>query len=127
MVQSLTEGQHPSEFIVSEFDTPNYCREVAVVSSGQNLVDGQLVQLSGSELVAKDTDVDTEGAFTTAIEGIVIGNWNASSTGTNADIPDVPYLKRGPAVVADALLTYPSVGTKAQAVADLLALGIVVR
>jgi hypothetical protein len=127
MVQYLDESKHAGEFIEAEFDQ-NFNREVGTVSSGQNLVDGTIVQLTGGELVAKATTLDTEGDFVVPIEGIVIGNWNASSTGTNADIPNVPYLKRGPAVVSEAMLTFPA-GTpqRAQAIEDLAALGIICR
>lgn len=123
---NLPEGAHAGEFIASHYD-PNFNVETGTVSSGQNLVDGQLVQLSGGELVAKDATLTTDGDFATAVEGIVIGNWDASATGTNADIPDVPYIKRGPLVVKADALTYPSVGTEDEANAALVALNIIPR
>lgn len=126
-----TEGKHPAEFIIHEYGY-HYCREAAVVASGQNLVDGQLVQLSATKLVAKATTLNTAGtAFTTAIEGILIGNWDATATGEfgAADSPmPRPYLKRGPAAVRDGSITYPAGTTqKAIAIANLAAMGIIVR
>lgn len=126
-----TEGKHAGEFIMHEYPLA-YCRGAAVVSSGQNLVDGQLVQLSGTELIAKATTLNSaQTAFTVAIEGIIIGNWNQTSTGPDGavDSPDpAPYLKRGPAIVRDASLTYPAGATqKTVAIAALAAAGILVR
>jgi hypothetical protein len=128
MPNTLTEGQHAGEFILYELDL-FYNRLTKTVSSGQKLVDGQLVQLSGGELIAKNTTLNTaQTAFTTAIEGILIGNWDASATGSNADIPNVPYLKYGPAIVVEEKLTFPAGATqKTVAIADLTARGILVR
>ncbi len=120
------EGKHAGEFIVSDYD-PNYAVETGTLSSGQKAVDGQLLQITGGELVAKNATLNTAGAFTTPIEGIVIGNWDASATGTNADIPDVPYIKRGPLVVKDAAITYPSTPTKDEAQRDLRLMLIIPR
>lgn len=119
---TFTEGQHEGEFIVEEFGDHNFCREVATVKSGENLVDGQLVQLDGANLVAKDAILNTAGEFETAVEGIVIGNHDA----TDAAIDDVVYFKRGPLVVDGASLTYPT-DVEDEADAALLALNIVVR
>lgn len=121
---TLNEGQHPGEFLVWEANA-SYTRETRTVSSGQNLVDGQLVQLSGEELVAKAATLDTDGNFTTAIEGILIGAKDASATGANADIPDSLYLKRGPALVKLDLITFPAGSpARAKAITDLLAMDI---
>lgn len=127
MPQSITEGKHFGEFLANEFDQ-NYNREVATVSQGQNLVDGEIVQFTGGELVTKSPTLNTEGDFVVPVAGIVFGNHNASATGTNADIPGVVYLARGPAVVAEANIKFPAgAPAKAAAIAALLELGIVVR
>lgn len=122
----LTEGQHPGEWLVSQANGTR-SREEATVAQGQKLVDGQLVQLSGGKLVAKAVTLTTEGDFATAIEGIVIGDQDASATGTNADIKHVAYIKRDAEVKQD-LLTFPA-GTPqlAQAIVELEAMGIIVR
>lgn len=118
MTATFTEGQHAGEFIVSEANDRR-SREVGIVASGQNLKDGQLVELSTGKLIAKATNLNTAGAFVVPIEGIVIGNHNASSTGTNADIPGVVYLKRD-AEVKLAELTFPAGGSqKTQAIKEL--------
>lgn len=108
-----TEGQHTGEFIVSEANH-TLSREVGVIKSGTVLVDGQLVELDDGKLVAKTADVTTEGDFDVPIEGIVLGNWDA----TGGDIPEVPYIKRL-AEVNEGELTFPSAGTKALAIEAL--------
>lgn len=115
---SKTEGQHPGEFIVWERDLEG-SRKLGTVTSGQNLKDGQLVQLVSGKLVAKAITLNTAGHYTVPIEGIIIGNHDASASGANADIPKVPYIYKD-ALVKDALLTYPA-GTpqKTEAVLEL--------
>lgn len=127
---TLTEGKHAGEFIISEANG-TLSREVITVASGQNLVDGQLIQLASGKAVAKDTLLNTAGSFITAIEGIIIGNWNATASGIGAlgaaDVPGVPYIKRY-AEVKLAAVTLPA-GTPqiAEAKVELAAKGIVVR
>lgn len=106
MTASFTEDKHAGEFIISEANG-ELSRETITVASGQNLKDGTVFQLSGGKAVVKDATVNTAGDFTTAPEGIIIGNWDASATGTNADIPGVPYIKRLAEVKA-AALTLPA-------------------
>lgn len=128
---TLTEGQHQGEFLISEAEGTR-ARATATVTSGQNLVDGQLVMLSGGKLVAHDGLLDTSGAVITAVEGIMFGNYNASSTGPKgaADWPGAVYIARD-AEVNDADLTYPTEttvgGEKAACVASLKTLGIITR
>lgn len=125
MTSSFTEPKHAGEFILSEANG-SYSRETITVKSGEKLVDGQAIQLSTGKAVAKDATVNTAGTFVTAIEGFIIGNWDASSTGTNADIPRVPYLKRSAEVKA-AALTLPS-GKETLAKSDAkTSLGIISR
>lgn len=125
MTTSFTEGKHPGEFIIAEYDQ-NYSREVKTLLSGQKLTDGQVLELSGGKLRSKQATVNTAGAFTVAVEGVLVGSWDASATGTNADIPNVPYVKRGPITVRSAGLTLPT-GKETLALAGLVALGIVAR
>lgn len=121
---TLTERQHPGEFLVWEANA-EYTRETGTVSSGQKLVDGTVLQLTGGELVAKAATLNTAGEFTVPIEGILIGYQDASATGANADIPDCLYLKRGPALVKLDLITFPAGSpARAKAITDLLAMGI---
>jgi len=130
-MSTKTETKHAGEFIMHEYPL-HYCRNSRVVPSGQNLVDGQLVQLSGANIIAKNTTMNTAAtAYTTAIEGIVIGNWDRTASGpdgaADTNLP-VPYLARGPAIVREGSLTFPA-GTpqKAVAITDLAAKGILVR
>ncbi len=102
MTASFTEGKHEGEFIISEANGTR-SRETITVASGQKLEDGQAFQLSGGKAVAKDANVNTDGTFVTPLKGFIIGNWDASATGTNADITDVPYIARDAEVKAAAL------------------------
>jgi hypothetical protein len=124
----FTEGRHAAEFILSEANGQR-SRKNGVVSSGQNLVAGQLVQLSGTELVAKDENLETDGSVTTAVEGILLEPVNASSTGTNADTP-AAYIARDAEVNVN-LLTFPAESTaggeQAACIAGLALLGIIAR
>jgi hypothetical protein len=122
---NLPEGAHAAEFVASHYD-PNYNVETGTLSSGQKVVDGQLLQASGSEMIAKAATLTTDGDFAVPVLGIVIGNWDASATGTNADILDVPYIARGPLVVKADALTYPS-GSEDEAAAALVAMDIIPR
>jgi hypothetical protein len=125
MTTSFTEGKHPGEFVIREWDQ-NFNREVRTLLSGQKLVDGTVLELSTTKIRSKQATVTTDDEFTVPVEGILVGDWDASATGTNADIPNVPYLKRGPAIVRRNSLTLPS-GQEDLAVEGLLALGIVAR
>jgi hypothetical protein len=85
------------------------------VLSGEVLVDGQAVDLSGGKLIA---------AASNSI-GVVIGAQDA----TDGDKKNVPYIARD-AEVKDALCTYTDGSSAEDATAvkaDLLALGIVRR
>lgn len=93
MTASFTEGKHAGEFIISEANG-ELSREVITIASGQKLEDGQAFQLSSGKAVAKDATVNTAGAFVTALVGFIIGNPDASATGTNADIVGWPYIAR---------------------------------
>lgn len=125
------EGKHAGEFIMRE-QPIQYGREAAVVASGQNLVDGQLVQLSGGKLIAKATTLNSaQTAFTVPIEGIIIGNWNQSASGPDGAVDSAdpaPYLKRGPAILRDESVTFPVGATqKSVALTALAAMGIITR
>lgn len=128
MPSSFTEGKHAGEFIVSEANG-TLSREKITVASGQNLVDGQLIQLSSGKAVAKDTILNTAGSFTTAIEGIIIGNHDRTSSGPDgaADEVGVPYIKRL-AEVKLAAVTLPAGSSQiAEAKLELAAKNIIVR
>lgn len=121
MTQPLNEGQHIGEFIVGELAVAGgqISRDKATLTSGQKLTDGTLLQLTGGKLVAKATNLNTAGAFIVPIEGILIGNWDASATGTNADIPGVPYIARIAAVDTTKLVFPAGSPQKAEAIAEL--------
>lgn len=114
MATVKTESQHPGEFIVSEANGTR-SREVGTLTSGEVLVDGQAVDISGGKLVA---------AVANAV-GIVIGAHDA----TGADKKNVPYVARD-AEVKDVLVTYTDGSSAADDAAvktDLATLGIVLR
>jgi hypothetical protein len=120
----INEGQHTGEFIVSELPSRG-SRSTGTLSSGQNLTDGQCLGLSGGELVALPTTLNSAGELAgSGVVGILIGDWDASATGTNADIPDVPYLDWTASVKED-LITFPAgANPKAATIRGLKAKGI---
>lgn len=114
----FTESQRAGEFIKSQ-GNGDISREVATLASGQKVVDGTIMVFSATKLVAAAaTDVTSDGV--TELAGIVIGNWDASATGTNADILRVPYIARDAEVVG-ALLTYPEETTEGDETAAFVA------
>lgn len=127
MTTSFTEGKHDGEFILSEANG-TLSRETITVASGQNLVDGQVFQLSSGKAVAKDTLLNTAGSFITPPEGIIIGNWNATAGGLGAaDVLGVPYIKRYAEVKLSAVTLPAGTPQIARAKVELAAAGIVTR
>ncbi len=112
---ALTEGRWAAEFIMSEANG-NRSRENGTVASGQTLVAGQLVQLSGPNLVAW-------AGTGTATVGIMINNVDATDGAV-----DAAYIARD-AEVNFNLLTFPtgSDDDDDEGVASLLLLGIIAR
>lgn len=103
-----TEGQYAGEFIVGELHTGGEpSRESGTLTSGQTVVDGEILSISGSKLVAHDGALNTEGDLVAPVEGIAIGNHDASA----GDVAGVPYFARMGAV-KDAMLTYPEESTE---------------
>lgn len=129
MTTVLTEGKHAGEFLVSEANGAR-SRSTIVVASGQNLVAGQIFQLSGGEAVAFDAAVDTDGALIVPVAGIMWDNVDASASGANADVPGQTTIVRD-AEVNLAELTFPTEttdgGEQALGVAGLALLGITCR
>lgn len=126
---TLSEGKHAAEFLVSEANKTR-SRKTGTVTSGQKLVAGEVVMLSGGKLVTHDGSLNTAGDVITAVEGIMWEAYDASATGTNADIPNAVYLARDAEVNGEEL-TYPTESTaggeKAAVQASLATLGIIVR
>lgn len=122
---TLTEGRHAGEFLVSEASGTR-SRATGTVASGQNLVAGQVVMLSGGNLVAMSGSLDSDGDLVNAPEGVIWGNVDA----TDGAIAGVPYIARDAEVNGDEL-TYPDVTSDGDEVAKvnagLAALGIIVR
>lgn len=101
---ALTEGKHAGGFIAAELE--NYLsRDTATVSSGQNLVDGQVVMFSSTNIVAL-TAAGTAGDLDGTVAGIVIGNWDA----TSGAIAGVPYISHE-AFYKDSEVTFPTEST----------------
>lgn len=99
--------------------------ENGVLSSGQNLPAGTILQASGDELVALDGNLTTGGAALTAAKGILMYSTDA----TDADQP-IAYVARL-AEVNGRALNFPTESTAGgeqdAAVASLAALDIIVR
>lgn len=98
-----TETQHMGEFLVSEGEG-TISREKATLKSGEKVIDGCVVALSTGKLVA------ATGASGEKVVGIILGAHDASATGTNADIKNVPYVARL-AEVDSSLVTPKASGT----------------
>lgn len=113
MSQTLTEKNHFEEFLFSE-GNGNISREVITVASGQNLKAGQPFQLSAGKAIAATGTVNTAGLIVTHITGVLSKDADASSTGTNADILNVPYIARH-AEVVETLIQYNGVGSTQKA------------
>lgn len=125
-----TETQHKGEFLLSEAPG-TLSREAGTLSSGENVVDGQVLKWSGTELVAAVGTVDSSGNNTEDIAGIAYGAVNASSSGPKGavDMP-IAYIARLAEVKLANLTLYTGsvTTTKTNAMkADLLAKLIQVR
>jgi hypothetical protein len=96
----VTEGKHAGEFLLSEAQGDR-SRESAYLKSGEVVEDGQYVALDGDELVAFPAGLNTDGDLTAEIEGIVIGDHDA----TDGAI-EVAYIARD-AEVRDSSIKYP--------------------
>lgn len=109
-----TETQHQGEFLISEAPG-SLSREQGVLSSGQKVVDGQVLKWSGGELVEAAGTIDSGGDSTEDIAGIAFGAYDASSTGPKGAV-DTPiaYIARL-AEVNDDKVTYHESGTNAAA------------
>lgn len=121
---TFTEGRHAAEFILSEANGQR-SRENGTVASGQDLVAGQVVQLSAGRLVAFTALDDTAGDLITPAVGIMIDACDASGGDTAA-----AYLARDAEVNLN-LLTYPEETTtgneEEHTIESLAALGIIAR
>lgn len=118
-----TEGLHTAEFLVSEANG-TLSRKTGTVKSGETLKVGELVMLSGGELVAHDGSLDTAGGdVVTPVEGIMYEAVDATGGAAAGKV----YVDRLAEVVDD-LLTYPAEtsagGEKAACQASLLARNI---
>lgn len=110
---SFSEGRHAAEFLLSEA-SGNRSRENGTVASGQNLAAGEVVMLSGGNIVAYGTGTDD----------VPVGIMLAAVDATSAAQPGA-YIARD-AEVNGKLLTYPTPDI-AGVVADLKTLGIIIR
>jgi len=99
---TFTEALHAGSHIAWEAN-PDISRETGTVASGQNLVAGQLVMLSGGNLVTHDGALNTAGDVVTAVEGVMFEAVDA----TAGAVAGAVYTKRL-AVLKDDDLTYPT-------------------
>jgi hypothetical protein len=111
----LTEGVHKGECLVSE--EPGWrSRDKAVLLSGQSVVDGQILTLSGGKYQA------AEGDESDATLAVSYGNWDADG----ADL-DIVVIKRDAVVKKSTLSVTGSEGNLDDAIAGLATLGIIAR
>lgn len=128
---TFTEGKHPGEFLLSEANG-HRSRKTGTVLSGQALVAGQVVALSGGKLIAMPGTLDTDGNLTATAVGVMFDNVDASSAGPfgAGDRAGAVYIARDAEVLADKL-TFPDETTdgdeQAQVTTQLASLGIVCR
>jgi hypothetical protein len=93
-MSTKTETQHKGEFLVSEAPG-TLSREQGILSSGQNVVDGQVLKWSGTELIAAAGTINSADENTEDIAGVAYGAVNASSTGPNGAVDSpVVYIAR---------------------------------
>ena len=119
----FTEGTYTAEFLISESEQPNYSREVVTIASGQNLGPGTVLGkiTAGGSYTQFDQDA-TDGSQHAA--GILYAPVDASGGAAPAVI-----IARD-AIVNGELLVWPAdidAGEKTAAIAELIALGILVR
>jgi hypothetical protein len=112
---TLTEGAHKAECLISEA-AGSRSREQAVLSSGQVVVDGQVLTLSGGEYIA------AEGDETASTLAVALGNYDA----TDGDV-DIVILKRDCEVRESALSVTGSEGNLTAVIVALATLGIIAR
>ncbi len=130
-MSNLTEGNYLADWLLWEAN-PQFNREVVTVLSGQKLASGAVVaKRDDGQNAGKVVEYEGDGSNATATcVGVLMYPVDASATGHNADWPGV-MLARGPAVISKAGLTYKTgestVDDIPEALADLLALGIVAR
>ena len=121
---TFTEGPHTAEFILSE-SNGHFSRENGTVASGQDLEAGEVVQLSGGELVAFSAALNTAGTLITEAAGILLEKVDATAGAKKA-----AYIARDAEVNLN-LLTYPAETTdgdeEANTIASLKLLGIITR
>ncbi|RUW60292.1 head decoration protein [Mesorhizobium sp. M2A.F.Ca.ET.067.02.1.1] len=121
----FTENLHSGTYLAFEVD-PQISRETGTVASGQDLVVGQLVMLSGGNLVAHDGALNTAGDVVSEVEGIMFDAVDA----TGGAVSGAVYTKRL-STVKDDDLTYPTESTaggeKAACIASMAANNIIVR
>lgn len=79
-----TEGRHKGEFLMSRANG-DLSMEVATLTSGQKVVDGQVLSVVGGKLVAATGHLASSGLSDEVFGGIAFGNYDASATGANAD------------------------------------------
>jgi len=121
-----TEGKHAGEFMVSEANGFR-SRATGTVLSGQDLVAGEIVERDGNaKLKALSGLADTAGDLITQAAGIMWDNVDA----TAGDVAGAVIIERD-AEVNEGELTFPTETSdgneKANAIASLAALGIIVR
>ncbi len=119
-----TEGRHAAEFLVSEANGLR-SRSTATVETPANVKAGEVVELSGTKLIAFTGLADTAGDLITEAAGVMYDAIDA----TAADVADAVFIERD-AEVNGFDMTFPtetSVGERALAETSLALLGIIVR
>lgn len=122
---ATTETNHAGAFLESEANGYR-SRKTGTVASGQNLAAGEVVMLSGGNLVAHDGVLATDGSVVTAVEGIMFDAVDA----TGGAVSGAVYIARDAEVKTDKL-TFPTEttagGEQAGCTDSLEDLGIIAR
>lgn len=129
----LTERQHTGEFLVSE-GNGSISRESGTLTSGEVVVDGQVLALVANKLVAAEGTYDSDTGVTDEdIVGIAYGDHDA----TGADLEGVVYIARLAEVKEELVTLYTEISSdsesdvgaisEAAVTAALLAKNIVLR
>jgi hypothetical protein len=117
-----TEGKHKGEFLLSQAPG-TLSMEAGVLSSGQDIEDGQVLKWSGTELIAAAGTINSADENTEDIAGIAFGNYDATSNGPNGAV-DTPivYVARLAEVKLEALKLYTATAASDKTIAMKAAL-----
>lgn len=110
-------------YISEEIGSPSYCRETGTVKSGEKLKAGSVLADDGGKLVFPAGTLDSDGALTETIKGVLYAPVDASATGADADVAGAVYSARGTVVRKDDLVMPAESSEGGEQAAIIAALG----